>query len=119
MIFTAMHRNNPNITFDGCACEISTESQMERNVVYQMLEASGWQRDRHEEAARETQRIYIRTGTGAEDLANRVEEFAEMLDPELTANQRVRMVPRPAWTFFERINPGICALLPGTDECLD
>ncbi len=120
MIFTAMHRNNnPNITFDGCACEISTESQMERDVVYQMLEASGWQRDRHEEVARGTQRIYIRTGTGAEDIANRVEEFAEILDPELTANRIVRLVPRPAWTFFERINPGICALLPGTDERLD
>jgi len=119
MTFTAMRRDAPNITFDGCASEISTESQMERNVVYQMLEASGWQRDRHEEAARELQRIYIRTGTGAQELANRVEEFAEMLEPALILNDRVRMVPRPAWTFFERNNPGICALLPGTDQLLD
>ncbi len=119
MTFTAMRRDAPNITFDGCASEISTESQMERNVVYQMLEASGWQRDQHEEAARGLQRIYIRTGTGAQDLANRVEEFAEILEPALTVNGRVRMVPRPAWTFFERNNPGICALLPGTDQRLD
>ena len=119
MTFTAMRRGEPNISFDGCASEVSTQSQLERNVVYRMLEASGWQRDRHEENARGQQRIYIRTGTGAQDLANRVEEFAEMLEPALTVNDRVRMVPRPAWTFFERNNPGICALLPGTDQRLD
>ena len=119
MIFTAMRRGEPNITFDGCASEISTQSQLERNVVYQMLEASGWQRDRDEETARGQQRVYIRTGTGRQNLANHVEEFAEMLEPELTVNDRVRMVPRPAWTFFERNNPGIGALLPGTDQRLD
>ncbi|MEC7686128.1 MAG: hypothetical protein VYB47_00985 [Candidatus Thermoplasmatota archaeon] len=119
MTFTAMRRGAPNITFDDCGSEISTESQMERNVVYQMLEASGWQRDRDEEISRGLQRVYIRTGTGAQNLANQVEEFAEMLEPELTVNDRVRMVPRPAWTFFERDNPGICALLPGTDQRLD
>ena len=84
-----------------------------------MLEASGWQRDRDEEISRGLQRVYIRTGTGAQNLANQVEEFAEMLEPGLTVNDRVRMVPRPAWTFFERDNPGICALLPGTDKRLD
>ena len=119
MIFTAMRRGEPNITFDGCASEISTQSQLERNVVYQMLEASGWQRDRAEATARGQQRVYIRTGTGRQNLANHVEEFAEMLEPELTVNDRVRMVPRPAWTFFERNNPGIGALLPGTDQRLD
>ena len=119
MIFTAMRRGEPNITFDGCASEISTQSQLERNVVYQMLEASGWQRDRDEETARGQQRVYIRTGTGRQNLANHVEEFAEMLEPALTVNDRVRMVPRPAWTFFERNNPGIGALLPGTDQRLD
>ena len=119
MTFTAMRRGEPNITFDGCGSEISTQSQLERNAVYQMLEASGWHRDRHEEAARGVQRIYIRTGTGAQNLANRVEDFAEMFEPQLTVNDRVRMVPRPAWTYFERNNPGICALLPETDQRLD
>ena len=84
-----------------------------------MLEASGWHRDRHEEVARGAQRIYIRTGTGAQNLANRVEDFAEMFEPQLTVNDRVRKVPRPAWTYFERNNPGICALLPETDQRLD
>ncbi len=119
MVFTAMRRDEPNIRFDGCDSQISTQGQLERNVVYRMLEASGWQRDRHEEAARGQQRVYIRTGTGPQNLANHVEEFAEMLEPELTVNERVRMVPRPAWTFFERNNPGIGALLPGTDQRLD
>ena len=119
MTFTAMRRGEPNITFDGCTTEFSTQSQLERNVVYQMLEASGWQRDREEEVSRGQQRVYIRTGTGVQNLANHVEGFAEMLEPELTVNERVRMVTRPAWTFFERNNPGIGALLPETDQRLD
>ena len=119
MTFTAMRRGEPNITFDGCATEFSTQSQLERNVVYQMLEASGWQRDREEEVSRGQQRVYIRTGTGVQNLANSVEGFSEMLEPELTVNERVRMVTRPAWTFFERNNPGIGALLPETDQRLD
>jgi hypothetical protein len=88
-------------------------------VIYQMLAASGWQRDRHEEGIRRTQRIYIRTGTGLQNLANRVEEFAGMLEPALTVNQRVRLVANPVWSYFERNNPGIRALLPGTDQRLD
>ena len=119
MTFTAMRRDEPNITFDGCGAEISTRSRLERDVIYGMLEASGWQRDRHEEVARGQQRIYIRTGTGAQNLANQVEGFAGMLEPVLTVNDRVRMVPGPAWTYFERNNPGICALLPGTEQRLD
>ena len=119
MTFTAMRRDEPNITFDGCGTEISTRSRLERDVIYGMLEASGWQRDRHEEVARGQQRIYIRTGTGAQNLANQVEGFAGMLEPVLTVNDRVRMVPGPAWTYFERNNPGICALLPGTEQRLD
>jgi len=27
-------------------------------------------------------------------------------------------VSNPAWSFFERDNPGICELLPGTDQRL-
>ncbi len=117
--FTAMRRGHPNVTFDGCETAFATEGQLERNVIYQMLEASGWQRDHHEERVRRTQRIYIRTGTGLQDLGNRVEEFAGMLEPALTVNQRVRLVANPVWSYFERNNPGIRALLPGTDQRLD
>jgi hypothetical protein len=117
--FTAMRRGHPNVTFDGCETAFATEGRLERNVVYQMLEASGWQRDHHEERVRRTQRIYIRTGTGLQNLANRVEEFAGMLEPALTVNQRVRLVANPVWSYFERNNPGIRALLPGTDQRLD
>jgi hypothetical protein len=119
LTFTAMRRGHPNVTFDGCETAFATEGQLERNVVYQMLEASGWQRDYHEERVRRTQRIYIRTGTGLQDLGNRVEEFAGMLEPALTVNQRVRLVANPVWSYFERNNPGIRALLPGTDQRLD
>jgi hypothetical protein len=119
LTFTAMRRGHPNVTFDGCETAFATEGQLERNVVYQMLEASGWQRDHHEERVRRTQRIYIRTGTGLQNLANRVEEFAGMLEPALTVNQRVRLVANPVWSYFERNNPGIRALLPGTDQRLD
>jgi hypothetical protein len=119
MTFTAMRRGHPNVTFDGCETAFATEGQLERNVIYQMLEASGWQRDQHEERVRRTQRIYIRTGTGLQNLANRVEEFAGMLEPVLTVNQRVRLVANPVWSYFERNNPGIRALLPGTDQRLD
>jgi hypothetical protein len=119
MKFTAIRRDRPNLTFDGCDSEFSTQDMMERRVVYRMLEAAGWQRDRHEEQVRGHQRFYMRTGTGPQNLANLVEGFAEMLEPMLTVNERVRLVANPAWTFFERNNPGICALLPGTNERLD
>ena len=119
MEFTAIRRDRPNLTFDGCGSEFSTRDMMERRVVYRMLEAAGWQRDRYEEQVRGHQRFYIRTGTGPQNLANLVEGFAEMLEPMLTVNERVRLVANPAWTFFERNNPGICALLPGTNERLD
>ncbi len=107
------------MSFDGCETAFATEGQLERNVIYQMLEASGWRRDQHEERVRRTQRIYIRTGTGLQNLANRVEGFAEMLEPVLTVNERVRLVANPVWSYFERNNPGIGALLPGTNERLD
>ena len=119
MEFTAIRRDHPNLTFDGCDSAFSTRDMRERRVVYQMLEAAGWQRDQHEEQVRGHQRIYIRTGTGPQNLANLVEDFAELLEPMLTVNERVRLVANPAWSFFERNNPGICALLPGTNERLD
>jgi len=119
VIFTAIRTGRPNITFDGCACEFATRDMLERRVIYRMLEAAGWQRDQYEEQVRGYQRIYIRTGTGPQNLANLVEGFAEMLDPVLTVNERVRLVANPAWSFFERNNPGTGALLPGTNERLD
>ena len=118
VIFTAIRRGHPNLTFDGCDTEFATLNMLERRVVYRMLEASGWQRDQHEEQVRGYQRIYIRTGTGPQNLANLVEGFAEIIEPVLTVNERVRLVANPAWSFFERNNPGIGPLLPGTDERL-
>tara|TARA_B110000263_G_scaffold122446_1_gene106451 strand:+ start:588 stop:2291 length:1704 start_codon:yes stop_codon:yes gene_type:complete len=119
VIFTAIRGGRPNLTFDDCNCEFDTRDMLERRVMYRMLEAAGWQRDRHEEQVRGYQRIYIRTGTGPQNLANLVEDFAEMLEPVLTVNERVRLVANPAWSFFERRNPGTGALLPGTNERLN
>ena len=119
VIFTAIRRGRPNLTFDGCDCEFATHDMLERRVVYRMLEAAGWQRDRHEEQVRGYQRIYIRTGTGPQNLGDLVEGFAELIEPVLTVNERVRLVANPAWSFYERNNPGIGALLPGTNERLD
>ena len=117
--FTAMRNDRPNLTFDGCEAEFSTAGRLERRVIYMMLEASGWTRERSEEEVRGYQRVYLRTGTGPQGLANLVEEFAALLEPELSVNERVRLVANPAWSFFERDNPGICALLPGTNQRLD
>ncbi len=119
LTFTAIRQGRPNLTFDGCDTEFATIDMLERRLVYGMLEAAGWQRDLHEERVRGNQRIYIRTGTGPQNLANLVEGFAEIIEPILTVNERVRLVANPAWSFFERNNPGIGALLPGTNERLD
>ena len=119
LAFTAIRQGRPNLTFDGCDTEFATRDMLERRLVYGMLEAAGWQRDLHEERIRGYQRIYIRTGTGPQNLANLVEGFAEIIEPILTVNERVRLVVDPAWSFFERDNPGIGALLPGTNERLD
>ena len=119
VIFTAIRRGRPNLTFDGCDCEFATHDMLERRVIYRMLEAAGWQRDRHEENVRGYQRIYIRTGTGPQNLGDLVEGFAELIEPVLTVNERVRLVANPVWSFYERNNPGIGALLPGANERLD
>ena len=119
LAFTAIRQGRPNLTFDGCETEFATRDMLERRLVYGMLEAAGWQRDPHEERVRGYQRIYIRTGTGPQNLANLVEGFAEIIEPILTVNERVRLVANPAWSFFERNNPGIGALLPGTNERLN
>ena len=116
--FTAMSPLRPNLTFDGCETEFSTAGMLERRVIYMMLGASGWTRERSEEEVRGHQRVYIRTGTGPQGLAGLVEVFAALLEPELSVNERVRLVANPAWAYFERDNPGICALLPGTNQRL-
>ena len=116
--FTAMSPLRPNLTFDGCETEFSTAGMLERRVIYMMLGASGWTRERSEEEVRGFQRVYIRTGTGPQRLASLVEEFAALLESELSVNERVRLVANPAWAYFERDNPGICALLPGTNQRL-
>ena len=118
MTFTAMNRNGgpPNVSFDDCETTFRTYNMGDRRVMYRMLQASGWIRDRIEEGVRETQRIYIRTGTGEADLGNDVEEIAGMLEPRLVVNDRIRVIAAPLWSMFERVNPGTAALLPGSDQ---
>jgi len=112
-----MNRNGPpNITFDDCDTTFRTHDMLDRQVIYRMLEASGWRRDRVEEGVRETLRVYIRIGTGERDLGPAVEEFATMLEPRLLINGRNGMLPGPLWRWFERDNPGTAPLLPGTDQ---
>jgi DNA-binding PadR family transcriptional regulator len=89
---------------------------VERRVVYRMLEESGWIRDRVEEETRGEQRIYIRTGTGDRDLGEGVREVGQLLEPELMVDDRIRLIQRQLWTYFERQNPGPSALLPGMDR---
>jgi len=119
LLFTAREHDRPNIRFDECDTAFMTRGHLERRVIYRMLEASGWQRDHREEARRGVQRVYIRLGTGGRELGNQVEEFAEMLEPEMAVNERVRLIADRLWTFYERRNPGTGELLPGTDQRLD
>ena len=115
--FTAINRDGrPNVSFDDCETTFGTHNITDRRVIYRMLDATGWTRDRDEENVRGVTRIYIRVGTGDRDLGWAVEEIAEMLEPRLLANGRVRVMAGPLWRFFERQNPGTSHLLPGTDE---
>ena len=116
MAFRAMRGNEPNITFDGCQTQFRTRNMVERRAVYRMLEDSGWVRDRIEEDVRGEQRSYIRTGTGERDLGEVVREIAQLLEPQLMVDDRIRLIQRQLWTYFERENPGPGALLPGMDE---
>ena len=109
----------PNISFDDCDTEFTTRNMVERRAIYEMLGESGWTRDREEEAIRDVQRIYIRTGTGDRELGNSVREISQILEPELRINGRVQMVQRQLWTYFERVNPGPSALLPGSDQNIE
>ena len=116
LTFTAMNRGRPNIWLDGCDTRFETTSQTERQVLYSMLDASGWIRDQDEERLRGNRRIYIRTGTGRRDLARNVESFCELMEGEVDLGDGARVVPDPLATFYERENPGIAELLPGTDQ---
>ena len=115
MTFTQMG-GEPNIRFDGCETTFRTTNMTDRQVIYRMLEDSGWIRDTEEERLRGTPRIYIRTGTGERDLGPGVEVFTRMLEHRLLIDGRNRAIPEPLWHHFERRNPGICALLPGSDQ---
>ena len=116
MTFRAMRGGEPNITFDGCQTQFRTRNMVERRVVYRMLEDSGWVRDRIEEDVRGEQRMYMRTGTGERELGEAVREIAQLLEPQLLVDDRIRLIQRQLWTYFERENPGPGALLPGMDE---
>ena len=109
----------PNISFDDCDTGFTTRNMVERRAIYEMLGESGWTREREEEAIRDVQRIYIRTGTGDRDLGNSVREISQILEPELRINGRVQMIQRQLWTYFERVNPGPSALLPGSDQNIE
>ena len=117
--FRAMRRGQPNVSFDGCDTEFTSRNMTERRAIYCMLENSGWIRDREEERLRGEQRIYIRTGTGDRELGGGVEQICEILEPELVLGERVELVHRQLWTYFERVNPGPSALLPGSDQHID
>jgi len=117
MTFTAINRDGiPNVRFDDCETTFATRNITDRLVMYRMLDTTGWTRDRDEENVRGVTRIYIRVGTGERELGAAVEEISEMLEPRLLANGRVRVMVNPIWRYFERMNPGIGHLLPGTDD---
>ncbi|HIH80011.1 MAG TPA: hypothetical protein HA303_02175 [Candidatus Thalassarchaeaceae archaeon] len=54
-----------------------------------------------------------------QNLAAAVEEIAEILEPTIQIEGRIRLLPRPVWTYFERNPPGEVPLLPNTDMSLD
>ena len=60
--------------------------------------------------------MYMRTGTGERELGEAVREIAQLLEPQLLVDDRIRLIQRQLWTYFERENPGPGALLPGMDE---
>ena len=116
MSFGAIRGDEPNISFDGCQTQFRTRNMAERRAIYRMLEDSGWVRDRVEEEVRGEQRIYIRTGTGERDLGEVVREISQILEPERMVDERIMLIQRQLWTYFERENPGPSALLPGMNR---
>jgi hypothetical protein len=117
--FTAMNNTLPNIYFDGCFTAFITKSNLDRQVIYRMLEASGWIRDIEEEKERETQRIYIRIGTGARNLGEEIMIISNMLEPRVLNANMVRVLNNPLWSYFEREHPGIGELRIRTNQLID
>jgi hypothetical protein len=115
MTFTAMRANAANLHFDGCETSFSTRGGLDRAIIYAMLRNSGWMRNQAEEQRRGILRVYRREKTGSEDLNPAVEEIADILEPTINIEERICLVPRPVWTYFERGNPGPGQLLPNTD----
>ena len=115
---SAMSRNRPNLTFDDSETSFSTTCMADRRVIQRMLSSSGWIRDRHEESVRNSREIYIRTGTGNLDLGPDVDDFCNIIEPVLTEGT-VTMLEAPLWHYFERENPGLSPLLPGSDELIE
>jgi len=50
------------------------------------------------------------------ELGNMVERFCDILEP--FANGRVRLIPHPLWTYFERRNPLPGDILPEHNQAL-
>ena len=108
--------NQPNISFDSCQTTFGTNGNAERQAIYVMLEASGWRRDREEEERRGVLRIYRREEVGEVELGNMGERFCDILEP--FANGRVRLIPHPLWTYFERRNTLPGEIIPEHNQAL-
>ena len=124
--FSAMRRDNrPNVIFDGSRTRFRTMSGVDRRVLYSMLRSAGWIRDSEEEALRGQSRIYIRVGTGERNLEPATREICDLLRGGLElsfaeSEQQLRqLMPEEMEGNFEQENPGICALLPGTDGLIE
>ena len=117
MTFRAMQRGRPNVSFDGCATQFETTSRADRQALYEMLESSGWMRDAQEEMVRPRGlgMVFIRVGTGPRDLSEAVDRFCDVMEERMVLPGGVRINEGPLSEYFERENPGITELLPGTD----
>ena len=125
--FTAMQRDGtPNITFDDAETQFRTTSAVDRRIVYEMLQSSGWQRDIEEERLRGRRigRIYIKLGTGAMDLTEATVRIAGILTEGMVHDFGQNAYDdlfgqEPIEDLFEQTNPGPTALLPRTDCLID
>ena len=121
--------NNPpeeefcRIRIDGFQTTMSIRDELEEQIIDEMLRAAGWNRmaDVPQEPGQPNimYRMYTRMDLPTPNLANAVHRFGELLEPMITIGQRMRIAPGPAWTNFERRDPGIAQLLANTDGPLD
>ena len=70
-------------------------------------------RDQLEEVRSEQRSTQDRTGR---DLGEAVREISQILEPEIMVDERIMLIQRQLWTYFERENPGPSALLPRMDR---